>query len=79
MDADHKQLKLIGCLEDGGKKRVPVSIDHRDKRYSENVTSILIQFDTRGVELSKIAWFLHWRSNLTRQNKLYNTFNIIKI
>ena len=44
MGAGLKQLKVISRWEDGSRKRVPVSGDHRDKRVGESGGSICIQF-----------------------------------
>ena len=44
MDAGLEGLKVISCWEDGRRKRVPVSRYHRNKRISECVRSIGIQF-----------------------------------
>ena len=42
MDAGLKQLEVISHGEEGGRKRVPVSRGHRDKRFGESIGLILI-------------------------------------
>ena len=49
MNVGLKQLKVTGRGKDGGRKRVPVSRGHRDKRFGESVGSLLIQFDSERV------------------------------
>ena len=48
VDAGLEGLKVISCWEDSRRKSVPVSRCHRDKRISEFVRSVSIQFNRVG-------------------------------
>ena len=49
VDAGLEQLKAIGSGKVGDRKRVPISRDHRNKRFVKDFSLILIRFDGEGV------------------------------
>ena len=48
VDADLNQMMAIGRGEDDGRKRVPDSKGHRDKRFGESVGCILVSLTSKG-------------------------------